>query len=45
MARLPATSTVLVTDFAVHRLWLHPGNDRYLCPNPATIPRIAALTG
>lgn len=43
--RLPATSTVLVTDFAVHRLWLHPGNDRYLCPNRATVPRIAALTG
>ncbi|MDA0637486.1 glycosyltransferase [Nonomuraea sp. MCN248] len=43
--RLAATSTVLVTDFAVHRLWLHPGNDRYLCPNPATVPRVAALTG
>lgn len=43
--RLRATSTVLVTDFAVHRLWLHPGNDRYLCPNPAAVPRIAALTG
>jgi UDP-N-acetylglucosamine:LPS N-acetylglucosamine transferase len=42
---LPAPSTVLVTDFAVHRLWLHPGNDRYLCPNPAVIPRIAAMTG
>ncbi|GGO68595.1 MGDG synthase family glycosyltransferase [Nonomuraea cavernae] len=42
---LPAPSTVLVTDFAVHRLWLHPGNDRYLCPNPAVIPRLAAATG
>ncbi|GGL12904.1 hypothetical protein Sme01_20460 [Sphaerisporangium melleum] len=42
---LRAPATVLVTDFAVHRLWLHPGNDRYLCPNPAMIPRIAAATG
>ncbi|MEV0594571.1 MGDG synthase family glycosyltransferase [Nonomuraea cavernae] len=42
---LPAPSTVLVTDFAVHRLWLHPGNDRYLCPNPAVIPHLAAVTG
>ncbi|MER7490306.1 galactosyldiacylglycerol synthase [Streptomyces sp. NPDC126497] len=24
-------SAVLVTDFAVHRQWLHPGNDLYLC--------------
>ncbi|GLW07842.1 hypothetical protein Misp01_29720 [Microtetraspora sp. NBRC 13810] len=42
---LPCPSTVLVTDFAVHRLWLHPGNDRYLCPNPAVIGDIAAATG
>lgn len=24
-------SAVLLTDFAVHRQWLHPGNDLYLC--------------
>ncbi|MEU0836778.1 hypothetical protein [Streptomyces sp. NPDC005969] len=24
-------STVVVTDFAVHRQWLHPGNDLHLC--------------
>ncbi|QYC45859.1 Processive diacylglycerol beta-glucosyltransferase [Nonomuraea coxensis DSM 45129] len=41
---LPCPSTVLVTDFAVHRLWLHPGNDRYLCPNPDVIGYIAART-
>ncbi|WP_455681480.1 MGDG synthase family glycosyltransferase [Streptomyces fungicidicus] len=29
--RLRAPSAVFVTDFAVHRQWLHPGNDLYLC--------------
>ncbi|WP_424533498.1 MGDG synthase family glycosyltransferase [Sphaerisporangium viridialbum] len=43
--RIRARSTVLVTDFAVHRLWLHPGNDRYLCPNPAMTGQITAMTG
>ncbi|RCG30131.1 hypothetical protein DQ384_17470 [Sphaerisporangium album] len=43
--RLRARSTVLVTDFAVHRMWLHPGNDRHLCPNPAMTGRITAATG
>jgi UDP-N-acetylglucosamine:LPS N-acetylglucosamine transferase len=42
---LPAPSTVLVTDFAVHRLWLHRGNDRYLCLNPEVIGQVAAMTG
>ncbi|MEV4553385.1 MGDG synthase family glycosyltransferase [Nonomuraea wenchangensis] len=42
---LACPSTVLVTDFAVHRLWLHRGNDRYLCPNPDVIGYIAACTG
>ncbi|MEU5716355.1 glycosyltransferase [Streptomyces sp. NPDC020403] len=28
---LGVPSAVLVTDFAVHRQWLHPGNDLYLC--------------
>jgi UDP-N-acetylglucosamine:LPS N-acetylglucosamine transferase len=41
---LPAPSTVLMTDFAVHRLWLHPGNDRYLCPAPATTAHVATAT-
>ncbi|MBC6462773.1 MGDG synthase family glycosyltransferase [Actinomadura sp. HBU206391] len=43
--RLPATSTVLLTDFAVHRLWLHPGNDGYLCPTAAAALGVAAATG
>jgi UDP-N-acetylglucosamine:LPS N-acetylglucosamine transferase len=29
--RLTVPSAALVTDFAVHRQWLHPGNDLNLC--------------
>ncbi|KOV30050.1 galactosyldiacylglycerol synthase [Streptomyces sp. XY152] len=29
--RLRSPSAVFMTDFAVHRQWLHPGNDLYLC--------------
>lgn len=43
--RLPVPSTVLLTDFAAHRLWLHPGNDRYLCPHPDTAAYVTARTG
>ncbi|MFC0037145.1 MGDG synthase family glycosyltransferase [Actinomadura rayongensis] len=43
--RLPAASIVLVTDFAVHRLWLHRGNDRYLCPDEAAARTVTAATG
>ncbi|ADI04019.1 hypothetical protein SBI_00898 [Streptomyces bingchenggensis BCW-1] len=28
---LPVPSAVVITDFAVHRQWLHPGNDLHLC--------------
>ncbi|MGV9598087.1 MGDG synthase family glycosyltransferase [Streptosporangium sandarakinum] len=42
---LRAPSTVLLTDFAAHRLWLHPGNDRYLCPDQATARAVRAATG
>ncbi|WP_031088933.1 MGDG synthase family glycosyltransferase, partial [Streptomyces sp. NRRL WC-3549] len=31
---LTVPSAVVVTDFAVHRQWLHPGNDTYLCLTP-----------
>ncbi|MFC7648638.1 hypothetical protein ACFQX6_55475 [Streptosporangium lutulentum] len=43
--RLPVPSTVLLTDFAAHRLWLHPGNDRYLCPDLATAHAVHTATG
>lgn len=42
---LPVPSTVLLTEFAAHRLWLHPGNDRFLCPEPATAAVVAERTG
>jgi UDP-N-acetylglucosamine:LPS N-acetylglucosamine transferase len=31
LGRLQVPSAVYLIDFAVHRQWLHPGNDRYLC--------------
>ncbi|WP_246122276.1 MGDG synthase family glycosyltransferase [Actinoallomurus bryophytorum] len=43
--RLPVPSLVMVTDFAVHRLWLHPGNDGYLCLTPAAVRDVRAATG
>ena len=43
--RLDAPSLVLVTDFAAHRMWLHPGNDRYLCPDEASARSVAERTG
>lgn len=43
--RLRVPSTVLLTDFAAHRLWLHPGTDHYLCPCPETARDVAARTG
>jgi UDP-N-acetylglucosamine:LPS N-acetylglucosamine transferase len=32
--RLPVPSAVVVTDFALHRQWQHPGNDLHLCLTP-----------
>ncbi|WP_243716172.1 MGDG synthase family glycosyltransferase [Actinomadura darangshiensis] len=43
--RLDAPSIVLVTDFAVHRMWLHPGNDRYLCPDERVARAVAERMG
>lgn len=43
--RLPVPSLVMVTDFAVHRLWLHAGNDAYLCLTSATALEVRAATG
>ncbi|MEV3926890.1 MGDG synthase family glycosyltransferase [Actinomadura coerulea] len=43
--RLEAPSLVLVTDFAAHRMWAHPGNDRYLCPDEASARAVAERTG
>ncbi|GAA4615035.1 galactosyldiacylglycerol synthase [Actinoallomurus liliacearum] len=43
--RSRAPAVVLLTDFAAHRLWLHPGTDRYLCPCPETAREVAAASG
>ncbi|MEU5992354.1 hypothetical protein ABZ806_25570 [Spirillospora sp. NPDC047418] len=43
--RLAAPSLVLVTDFAVHRMWLHAGNDRYLCPDERAARTVLERTG
>lgn len=43
--RLAAPSLVLVTDFAAHRMWWHPGNDRYLCPDDTSARAVAERTG
>jgi UDP-N-acetylglucosamine:LPS N-acetylglucosamine transferase len=43
--RLPVPSAVVVTDFAVHRQWLHPGNDLYLCTHQAVARGVTAATG
>ncbi|MEU2133970.1 galactosyldiacylglycerol synthase [Streptomyces sp. NPDC018352] len=31
---LPVPSAVVITDFAVHCQWMHPGNDLHLCLTP-----------
>ena len=43
--RLDVPSIVLVTDFAVHRMWLHAGNDRYLCPDERAARTVMERTG
>lgn len=43
--RITTPCSVLVTDFAVHRLWLHRGNDDYLCPDEVSARQVTAATG
>ncbi|WP_225825850.1 MGDG synthase family glycosyltransferase [Streptomyces naphthomycinicus] len=38
--RLRVPSAVFLLDFAVHRQWLHPGNDRYLCLTDAAAAQV-----
>jgi glycosyltransferase involved in cell wall biosynthesis len=42
---LTVPSAVVVTDFAVHRQWLHPGNDLHLCLTPDLAERAHRGTG
>lgn len=43
--RLRPPSAVFVTDFAVHRQWLHPGNDLYLCLTDEAAREVGRSTG
>lgn len=42
---LRSPSAVMVTDFAVHRQWLHRGNDVYVCPTPHSAQAVRRWTG
>ncbi len=42
---LRVPSAVVITDFAVHRQWVHPGNDLYLCPTPQTAEDVRRMGG
>ncbi|SCD56948.1 Monogalactosyldiacylglycerol (MGDG) synthase [Streptomyces sp. IgraMP-1] len=42
---LPVPASVFVTDFAVHRGWLHPGNDLYVCLTAQGAEAARAATG
>jgi UDP-N-acetylglucosamine:LPS N-acetylglucosamine transferase len=42
---LEMPSAVVVTDFAVHRQWLHPGNDLYLCLADPIAAQVARSAG
>lgn len=43
LLRVP--SVVTVVDFAVHRAWLHPGNDAHLCVTEEAARTAGAVTG
>lgn len=42
---LDMPSLVVVTEYVAHRLWLHPGNDGFVCPTPAVAEHARADTG
>ncbi|GHH86778.1 hypothetical protein GCM10018793_60020 [Streptomyces sulfonofaciens] len=42
---LPVPAAVVITDFAAHRQWLHPGNDLQLCLTPAIAERVEEALG
>ncbi len=43
--QLKVPSVVVLTDFVAHRMWLHAGNDAFICPHPAVAADAAARTG
>jgi UDP-N-acetylglucosamine:LPS N-acetylglucosamine transferase len=42
---LDVPSAVMITDFAVHSQWLHPGNDLHLCVSPDAAQQVRAALG
>jgi UDP-N-acetylglucosamine:LPS N-acetylglucosamine transferase len=42
---LPARTAVMITDFAVHQQWLHPGNDLHLCVSADAARHVQAALG
>ncbi|GHJ42541.1 galactosyldiacylglycerol synthase [Streptomyces sp. TS71-3] len=42
---LRVPSAVVITDFAAHRQWLHPGNDLHLCLTPEIAERVRESLG
>ncbi|MGW0703518.1 MGDG synthase family glycosyltransferase [Streptomyces sp. NPDC002867] len=42
---LSVPAAVFLTDFAVHRGWLHPGNDLYVCVTEEAAAAVRAETG
>jgi UDP-N-acetylglucosamine:LPS N-acetylglucosamine transferase len=38
-------SLVVVTDFVAHRMWLHPGNDAFICVHQVVADDAARMTG
>ncbi|MBP0457762.1 MGDG synthase family glycosyltransferase, partial [Streptomyces montanisoli] len=43
--RLGTGSAVVITDFAAHRQWLHPGNDLHLCLTPGIADEVRRAVG
>lgn len=42
---LPVPSVVYMIEFAAHRHWLHPGNDRFLCLTEQAAQEVRRATG
>jgi UDP-N-acetylglucosamine:LPS N-acetylglucosamine transferase len=42
---LDVPSAVVITDFAVHRQWLHQGNDVHLCVSPDAAEQVSQALG
>jgi UDP-N-acetylglucosamine:LPS N-acetylglucosamine transferase len=43
--QLRVPSTVVVTDLVAHRMWLHAGNDAFVCVHPRVAGEASAATG